>query len=328
MKYTGRGILLTAALSYVSIAGAQDQGESQGVFKTKSWRDDFSVSVGTKVWFNQWTTWDTRTVFASQIDVSGQTLGAVPAGGFPAGTFLVSTDNSGNITNVANISGQTFGGVAFPANTFVAFDPSTAVVSSDSDGYEFVPIPVISVKYKDVFVSASYFVDTEYRFSSLGNLDVDRREWDVTAGYYILPPYLALTAGYKDIQQEFGSLDVDEFEVTGPTVGFVGAVPMKWGFSLYSNFAYGFLQMESEAFKFIPAPSTDDDRDSQYWLAEGGIAYTHDLSNLPAHLLLNSATFYAGYRHQQVETDIFDSSDADDGVDTTRGMVIGLNLAF
>jgi len=313
MKYTGRGILLTAALSYASIAGAQDQGESQGVFKTKSWRDDFSVSVGTKVWFNQWTTWDfPETIENILVDFRGQfTALSFDTDGddFPETFFDVNGNGVFDLGDRVNL-------LADP----LFQDRSIGVTSFDSDGYEFVPIPVISVKYKDVFVSASYFVDTEYRFA---NLDVDRREWDVTTGYYVLPPYFALTAGYKDIRQEFGAL---EFDVTGPTVGFVGAVPMKWGFSLYSNFAYGFLQMESARFR--DDTPTDDDRDSQYWLAEGGIAYTYDLSNLPAHLLLNSATFYAGYRHQQVETDISDSSDTDDGLDITRGMVIGLNLAF
>jgi hypothetical protein len=278
MKKTGWTILLATALSYIPVVGAQEQEQtSEEPFKAADWRKDFSLSIGTKLWFNKWTTWDDA---------------------------LIDQGLDGTLDIVG-------------------------VSSHDSDDYEFTPIPVISVKYQDLFVSASYFVNTDYRFPTL-NPDVDRREWDVAVGYYILPPYLALTMGFKEIQQDFSGL---EFEVNGPTVGFAGAVPMKWGFSLYSSFAYGFMEMESDAFESLTRG--DDDRDSEYWLVETGIAYTHDLT--PANLLLSSATFYAGYRHQQVETEnvaIFGTGSGsitntdDDGSDITRGMVIGVNLSF
>jgi hypothetical protein len=216
----------------------------------------------------------------------------------------------------------------------------TQISAHDSDDYEFTPIPVISAKYHELFVSASYFVRTDYDFPTL-NPDVDRYEWDVAVGYYVLPPYLALTVGFKEINQKFGGA---EFEINGPTVGFAGAVPMKWGFSLYSSFAYGFLKMESELFEsragmpalpVVPGTPGDDDRDAAYWLVEAGVAYTQNLQNLPVNLLLSSATFYAGYRHQQVETDDVGASidpafnnTEDDGLDITRGMVIGVNLSF
>jgi hypothetical protein len=165
---------------------------------------------------------------------------------------------------------------------------------------------------------------------------------------YIFPPYLALTVGFKDIEQRIPIVSDDfGFDIAGPIVGFAGAVPMKWGFSLYSSFAYGFMKNESDFFEIrtrglldVPG-SGDDDRDSQYWLVETGIAYTHNLQNLPVNLLLSSATVYAGYRHQHIETDdvgICSSSNAniclpggntaDDGLDITRGMVIGVNLSF
>jgi hypothetical protein len=114
---------------------------------------------------------------------------------------------------------------------------------------------------------------------------------------------------------------------------------MKWGFSLYSSFAYGFLKSESDFFETrafgVSGTPDDDDRDAAYWLVETGVAYTQNLQNLPVNLLLSSATFYAGYRHQQVETDDVGASinpafnnTEDDGLDITRGMVIGLNLSF
>lgn len=277
MKKTGWTILLATALSYIPMVGAQEQEQaSEEPFKTADWRKDFTISIGTKLWFNEWTTWDNDTT----------------AEGRPV------------------------------------------VTSNDSDDYEFTPIPVISIKYHDLFVSASYFMDTDYNFSVFAPDRLDRNEWDVAVGYYLLPPYLALTVGFKNIKQEFDDTNL-EFKFNGPTVGFVGAVPMKWGFSLYSSFAYGFLEEESDLFE-ANTPG-DDDRDSQYWLVETGIAYTHNLQNLPVNLLLSSATIYAGYRHQQIETDdvgvvirpgVSGGNTADDGLDITRGMVIGVNLSF
>jgi hypothetical protein len=293
MKKTGWTILLATALSYIPVAGAQEQA-SEEPFKTADWRKDFTISIGTKLWFNEWTTWDTDDV------------------DFIEGLGLIRA--------------------------------SRQITSHSSDGYEFTPIPVVSVKYQELFVSASYFVRTDYDFPTLLT-DADRYEWDVAVGYYLLPPYLALTVGFKEINQKFGG--GAEFEINGPTVGFTGAVPMKWGFSLYSSFAYGFMKSESEFFEtgeiidqfgqILQAPLTpdDDDRDAAYWLVETGVAYTQDLRNLPVNLLLTSATFYAGYRHQQVETDeagasadpLFDNRQ-DEGLDTTRGVVIGVNLSF
>jgi hypothetical protein len=289
MKKTGWTILLATALSYIPVVGAQEQEQaSEEPFKAADWRKDFSIAIGTKLWFNEWQTWDVQDFIFDPI--------------------------SGNFEQ-------------------------TQISAHDSDDYEFTPIPVISVKYHELFVSASYFVRTDYNFPTL-NPDVDRYEWDVAVGYYVLPPYLALTVGFKEINQKFGGA---EFDINGPTVGFAGAVPMKWGFSLYSSFAYGFLKTESELFEnrtvieTIPIPGTpgDDDRDTAYWLVEAGVAYTQNLQNLPVNLLLSSATFYAGYRHQQVEIDdvgasidpAFNNTD-DDGLDKTRGMVIGVNLSF
>jgi hypothetical protein len=88
------------------------------------------------------------------------------------------------------------------------------------------------------------------------------------------------------------------------------------------------METESDILEFFGGEVSDDDRDTEYWLIEGGIAYTHNLQNLPVNLLLSSATFYAGYRHQQVETDISDDPNANDALDITRGVVIGLNLSF
>lgn len=274
MKKTGWTILLATALSYIPVVGAQEQ-TSEEPFKTADWRKDFSISIGTKLWYNEWTT--------------------------------------------------------FPG-----------IIESQD---ELTPIPVISVKYKDLFISASHFFDTHYNFPfppnpddpffttvpgedpsfpGEGPNDIERKEWDVGVGYYILPPYLALTIGYKKIEQDFGPREgLLEFE--GPTVGFSAAAPMKWGFSLYSSFAYGFMELESDP-PLVPPELQQEDIDTDYWLVETGVAYTHDLHNLPVNPL-RSATIYAGYRHQQLETENLILR-RDNLRDITRGMVIGVNLSF
>jgi hypothetical protein len=67
MKKIGWTILLATALSYIPVVGAQEQ-TSEEPFKTADWRKDFSVSIGTKLWFNEWTTWDTPDI----TNVTGQ----------------------------------------------------------------------------------------------------------------------------------------------------------------------------------------------------------------------------------------------------------------
>lgn len=236
------------------------------------WSKDFSVSVGTKLWFNTWNTWNPE-VFAT-------------------------VDRQGNVIDV------------------------NRGIGSYTSGDRLTPIPVVSAKWKDLFVSGSYFTQTDYSFQGLA--PATNYQWDVNLGYYVLPPYLALTVGYKDVHQSFGSMD---FDFNGPTLGFVGAVPMKWGFSLYTNFAYGFFELQQKGFS---------DRNSAYWLIEGGVAYTYNLKELWADSLLNSATITAGYRQQQIETsDLVRNLNSpslyysrNTGNDIMRGMVVGVNLTW
>lgn len=56
MKKTGWTILLATALSYIPVVGAQEQA-SKEPFKPADWRKDFTLTIGTKLWFNEWTTW-------------------------------------------------------------------------------------------------------------------------------------------------------------------------------------------------------------------------------------------------------------------------------
>lgn len=268
-------------------SSSQGSGWFADMFKT-DWSKDFAVSIGTKLWINEWTTWN------NPVTLDDNAPGA-------ADDVLL-----------ANVTSHT------------------------SDNWEVVPIPVASVRWKNLFVSASYFADTNYNFDTIP--DAEREEFDVAAGYYVLPPYLALTAGYKYINQKFGTAD---FDFDGPTIGFVAAVPVKYGFSLYTNFGYGFLEVDSATFARtdedfggslgpLPNFALDDDRESSYWLVEAGVAWTYNMKEVVPHLLLNAATVTLGYRHQQVETEGVGApfNNDDDGIDTTRGVALGVNLTF
>ncbi len=70
MKKTGWTILLATALSYIPVVGAQEQ-TSEEPFKTADWRKDFSISIGTKLWFNEWQTWDVQDFIFNPISGNG-----------------------------------------------------------------------------------------------------------------------------------------------------------------------------------------------------------------------------------------------------------------
>ena len=288
-------VAFTAGLLGFAPYAAAQQTDSGGwfsdMFKT-DWSKDFSFTFGTKVWINEWTTWNNPPTFDNDLPVD--------------------LDGDG-------------------APDILAADPfpdGRQVTSHTARNWEVVPIPVASVRWKNLFVSGSYFADTDYKFNSLGGVEAEREEFDVAMGYYVIPPYLALIAGYKYINQKFG---LANFNFDGPTVGFVGAVPMKYGFSLYTNFAFGFLEVESRIFEISgPNFALDDDRESNYWLVDTGIAWTYNVKETAPELLLSQATVTLGYRHQQVETEGVAApfNNDDDGIDSTRGVALGVNFTF
>lgn len=227
----------------------------------------------------------------------------------------------------------------FPDN----FNTTVNSVLSDT---ELTPIPTASIKYKDFFISGSYFAETEYAWnystilqSSFGPLsgskaqvhsDGSRREFDVAAGYFV-HPNLALTAGYKDIRQKFTNISLSVntttslplndavVEYSGPFVGLIGLVPIGKGFGLYGNFAYGWLNFDGHGYAGV------DNRDTIYILADGGISYTYNLKEIASFPLSVSA--FAGYRYQSLEVDDVGASHSKVS-DYTKGFVTGINMSF
>jgi hypothetical protein len=100
---------MVLALAGGQIAFAQEEGET--AFSKPDWRKDFSVTIGVKVWLNEW-----------QIDRFAQESVFIP---FGSQVIDVSTINTGPDTQISDI--------------------------------EPTPIPQLSIKYKQLFITASYY---------------------------------------------------------------------------------------------------------------------------------------------------------------------------
>jgi hypothetical protein len=167
-------------------------------------------------------------------------------------------------------------------------------------------------------------------------------------GWYV-HPYVAFLVGYKEVNFEtsatstltselsstpgtgimggrfsFQDTSSSEAEISGPTLGIAGSVPIVGGFGIYASYAHGFMDVDiSESFAGF---SADFDADADYDVAELGFSYTPNMDRLLPHLPLSAATVYAGYRYQTVEIDIPDPNR--DGKDVTQGFAAGLNLTW
>ena len=74
---------------------------------------------------------------------------------------------------------------------------------------------------------------------------------------------------------------------------------------------------------------------ANYDVAEIGFSYSPNVDFLTAHVPVNSASIFAGYRYQRLQYDISlnsstgkSSSLVKDATDTTQGFVSGINIGF
>lgn len=172
-------------------------------------------------------------------------------------------------------------------------------------------IPSFSMRYRDFMVGGSYMTKTDYDFGENFG-EVERKEYDIIGGYYVLPT-LAIIAGYKKVEQEFAN---GNFKYSGPIVGLSASAPLTGGFSLYGTAASSIGNFKGQ----FPSGRKED---SSYRLGEVGVAYAFDVgASLGVKALI--ATF--GYRSQAIVTkNIFPGMK---GRDTTEGFALGFAAAF
>lgn len=311
---------LTLWVSHVAL-GEEKEGSTVwdgfSGFLSPNWEKDFSVSIGAKVWLNEWT----QDLFAFQ-----NSSIAVP-----------------NPLDPAN-----------PQNDVIIFVETTdSYPDTRTSDIEATPIPQLSLRYKWLFLTGSHFYRTDFDFETVSlttnfldrpsntpNLrllrteevsiegSAERYEWDVSGGIYV-HPYMAISGGYKKVGQHFedrlslieNGIQTDDsqedfrFEIRGPTVGVAASVPMGKGLGIYASYAHGFM-----------TATIGDKFKADYDVAELGFSYTHGTKHLAPHMPLSAATAYVGYRYQIIKTEV--NNPLQDRTDLTRGFAAGVNLSF
>ena len=204
-------------------------------------------------------------------------------------------------------------------------------------GTELTPILFGSVRYKNFFISASHFLDTDYnlKLQQAGvAVDINRSETDVNIGYYVLPS-LSLSLGYKELK--FGG-GLGDGKYSGPVLGVSAFGSMGSGFGLYGSFAYGAVTV-----KFSGADVPDNAKKYSYLNYEAGLAYSFDFRERGG--FLNAVTLTLGYRYQSLDSKNALTSqlvvDSGGGVlvplgppssvhtnNTSRGPVLGVIVSF
>lgn len=309
-------------------------------FLQPDWERDFSLTLGVKVWVNEWT-----------------------RDSFP-GRGLRAPDLSPlGVPNTEDIIEAGFS--------------SQRPLTQTSEDVKPTPIPQLSIRYKWLLLSGSYYPETEFEYRTTtdtvtinqqlvdlsGNVlatspttqgtffdttTAEREEWDAGFGILVLPN-VAILGGYKEINQDVQdvfTLDVVEdgvpvpgltgqpagmssqkVEIKGPTIGIAGSVPIAHGFGLYGSYAHGFMDVDITD-TFAGGTPIEGEADADYDVAELGFTYTHGTKEFIPIAPLSAATVYAGYRWQHIETDFSDQPNTEDRTDTTRGFVAGVNLTF
>jgi hypothetical protein len=208
------------------------------------------------------------------------------------------------------------------------------VVQSVHSNLKTSATPFASVRQGRWMASLSHMQETSYTLqdaSTPGGFGVSatRQETDASAGYYVLPT-VALTLGFKRLNQDFGA---DRYQWSGPLLGSSASAPVAPGWSLYGTVGLGRLQAR------FPESQRDAAGHSRfgasYRLGEFGVAHGIPMDGG----FLRAVAFTLGYRTQTVVTSGYALavSQADhstsvnsrtDLVDTTQGLALSLSAAF
>jgi len=181
------------------------------------------------------------------------------------------------------------------------------VVTQSPANEKFVLVPLLSVRYRDFVGSLSLYPSTDHSFidGSTGN----RKELDLNLGYYVAPG-VAVTLGYKKLEQSDGS---SIYALSGPVLGVNGTASLGRDFSLYGTFGLGRLKTTSA--------STVQFSSADYRLSEVGLAYT-----MATPSIAKAVTFTLGYRTQVLSSK--DAAEGQDGRDLTQGLTLGFVATF
>ncbi|MCK5718022.1 MAG: hypothetical protein KAH77_11080 [Thiomargarita sp.] len=299
-------ITIPIVIGNIAIAGEPDSN----VTTAKS-PSNFSMNLGLKMWMNEWTLpWDGE----------GQ-------------TSEYHSDNSEMVTIPtfrARYKKVSISASYFPKTEY-SFNASSNVLLNHSNGSKWTTQDtgdmLRSKETHNTYNTDSLVSNTSQTVegSSAGTLQLERSEFDINIGYYVLPS-LIVTLGYKQIDRNLLQTDLyidsqgDYAQKTsGWTIGISGGAPLSGKLGMYGNFSYG-INMETEW-----ATDSLSTYDTDYYSGEFGLSYGHKFDSMP---VVNAIAMYLGYRVQSL---IEDYSIHDNGTkrsDYTHGLILGINLVF
>ena len=174
-------------------------------------------------------------------------------------------------------------------------NPSSAVFQDTLSMYQSttrtVLIPVVGLRQGDVVLSASYFPKTGYEAASNSGVSTHRTEFDITAGYYVVPPIL-LSVAYKGARTDALSSEGGNEHIQALLFGETGSFPVAGHWSVYENFAYGVARDTSDHSDAAGNTSWS----ARYQIGEIGVSYAWPRAgagHFPASVVAS-----AGYRFQ------------------------------
>jgi len=184
--------------------------------------------------------------------------------------------------------------------------------------------PQFGVSYGDAFLSGSYLAKQTYALSGpLESLGASRSELDIKLGYYVFSG-VAISLGYKELQQDYGA---GTYRWTGPIIALLGSVPLgATDFALYGAYGYGVFRLR------LPRGQADfvgdSTFDASYSVAEVGVAYA--VPGVPA---LKALRLTLGYRFQLLTTkdymlESLMGATPTDEHDITQGLTLGLSVTL
>ncbi len=284
---------------------------------------DFSVSIGSKFWINNWSTGQ----------LTPGTISSDPV----AGNFIYTGNSYGGQSSLPlgeQVASIPMGNIRYK-NFFITgsyYTPTAFGIAQQSEIQLNFP-NIFGLSGKDTFAGT-----------------VKRSEWDVSLGWLFVPN-LAFTVGYKEINMDIAynvNHPVDYISepysynpentaisannsIKGPTLGIAGSLPimriMKGSLGLYGSYAHGFMTTTLKYTlngKASPTTNTDTDYDA----LEGGLTFSFGKELLPSFLPISKSSIFAGYRMQRVTVpkgySVFNTGSAE----ITHGFTTGINLTY